>query len=152
MVDNKLPVGRRVTVKITDVKNGKITGEIVSREELAVYWGYRVDILSYGLERLLRGGKKCLKILTSRKGDPIQSRLLDLKKAFQVHERSLIVFGGPYRGLFEILNENLIYELSDFILNTIPHQATETVRTEEAIYITLGILNILRAPQIILGI
>jgi predicted SPOUT superfamily RNA methylase MTH1 len=34
-------------------------------------------------------------------------------------------------------------DLADFILNTIPNQATETVRTEEAVYASLPILNML---------
>jgi len=32
-------------------------------------------------------------------------------------------------------------EITDFVVNTIPEQGTETVRTEEALYASLAILN-----------
>ena len=34
-------------------------------------------------------------------------------------------------------------ELADFTVNTVPNQATKTVRTEEAIFTTLAIFNLL---------
>ena len=57
----------------------------------------------------------------------------------------MIVFGSASKGIFEILSEENINpnHVSDFILNTVPDQNVSTVRTEEALNITLGILNIL---------
>jgi hypothetical protein len=34
-------------------------------------------------------------------------------------------------------------DLADVIVNTIPRQGTETVRTEEAVYATLAIINMI---------
>ncbi|RLI12938.1 hypothetical protein DRO35_01660, partial [Candidatus Bathyarchaeota archaeon] len=56
-----------------------------------------------------------------------------------------VVFGSPTQGLQEIVKqENIrLEDVADFIINMIPNQGVETVRTEEAIYATLAVLNIL---------
>jgi len=57
----------------------------------------------------------------------------------------LVAFGSPKQGLREILaHEGIKMEDIDAMtINTVPHQGTETVRTEEAIYITLAVINII---------
>ncbi len=54
------------------------------------------------------------------------------------------VFGSPHRGVESLLNEAglSIQDVSDFVVNTIPNQGTETVRTEEAIMATLSVFNV----------
>jgi len=54
-----------------------------------------------------------------------------------------VAFGAPTQGLQEIVaQENLrLDEVADFTVNTIPDQGTETVRTEEALYASLAVLN-----------
>jgi hypothetical protein len=56
----------------------------------------------------------------------------------------LIVFGSPKRGLQEILKQEgkTPEEAFDYFINTVPNQNVSTVRTEEAILISLGILNL----------
>jgi hypothetical protein len=46
-------------------------------------------------------------------------------------------------GLHEIAAQEklTLEEVADFVVNTIPCQGTETVRTEEALYASLAILN-----------
>ena len=57
----------------------------------------------------------------------------------------LVAFGAPTLGLHEIVaQENIrLDEIADFRVNTIPSQGTETVRTEEALYASLALLNII---------
>jgi len=57
----------------------------------------------------------------------------------------LVAFGAPTQGLYEILDREhaKLEDVADFVVNTVPGQATETVRTEEAVYATLSILNTL---------
>jgi predicted SPOUT superfamily RNA methylase MTH1 len=54
------------------------------------------------------------------------------------------VFGAPNRGVEALLQEAglSLTDASDFVVNTIPQQGTETVRTEEAIVATLSVFNI----------
>ena len=54
-----------------------------------------------------------------------------------------MVFGAPTLGLYEILkNENLsLDDVVDYVVNTVPKQGTETIRTEEALLASLAIFN-----------
>ena len=56
----------------------------------------------------------------------------------------LVVFGSPTRGLFEIAADEdvCLEELLDFVVNTVPDQGSETVRTEEAVLASLAVLNV----------
>ena len=60
-------------------------------------------------------------------------------------ERVLVAFGAPTQGLYEIAEREGVKldDLADYVINSIPNQATETVRTEEALYATLSLLNVL---------
>jgi predicted SPOUT superfamily RNA methylase MTH1 len=62
------------------------------------------------------------------------------KNAYQV----LVAFGAPARGLYEIAKlENIVLDqIANFVVNMIPSQGTETVRTEEAVYAALAVLNV----------
>jgi len=56
-----------------------------------------------------------------------------------------VAFGAPTQGLYEIAaHERLrLEDLAHFVVNTIPKQGTETVRTEEALYASLALFNML---------
>jgi hypothetical protein len=58
----------------------------------------------------------------------------------------LIAFGSPKLGLKEILGQDGIDPdtVFDFFINTVPEQNVATVRTEEAVLVTLGLLNMMR--------
>lgn len=78
-------------------------------------------------------------IATSRRGSCAdQGILCDVSREY--HRRGAAVFfGGPKRGLFEM--EGFRPEDFDFILNTIPSQGVKTVRTEEALWVSLSLIN-----------
>jgi len=143
-VQERLPKDSRVTVEITRIERNKIEGKVVDRCKLREYWGYSVILLDKGIEDLLKEKRGCLKILTSKWGNNVSLMIEELKKSIKRVNRVLIVFGGPQRGLLEIMSEEKARKLSDFILNMAPYQATETIRMEEAVYISLAILNLVR--------
>ena len=66
-----------------------------------------------------------------------------LAERWKKSKRILLAFGAPSRGLKEIVaQEKLDLEaVADFVVNTIPDQGTQTVRTEEALYASLALLN-----------
>jgi len=84
-------------------------------------------------------------IATSRRG----TSFAEVRDKLTAHwKRScsiLVAFGAPSQGLYEIVaRENLELDtLAHFTVNTIPNQGTETVRTEEAVFASLAILNLL---------
>jgi len=134
----------RVTVKVK--RKGKIfIGELSDPNQIKTYWGYEVRISKSPLGRILKEGKYDLTIATSRLGKPITEVLNEISDLWGKSKRALIAFGSPTRGLKEILkDENISLENAfHFIINTIPNQGVKTVRTEEAIYATLSLMNFL---------
>jgi len=134
----------RVTVRIRE-KGKHLVGELVDPNEIKVYWGYKVNISNFSLGRLMREQKYDLIIATSRRGDPIMKVANKLLGKWKKSRRVLVAFGSPTQGLQEILGDEGIKleRVAHFVINTVPNQGVETVRTEEALYATLAILNIL---------
>lgn len=140
----RLPVGTRITVKIVEGgKNPKAV--LASREEIPVYWGYKVAVSNAPFGRMIRSGDFDMVIATSRYGNPFMNIKDAILDKWRRSRKVLIAFGAPTQGLYEIARREgfELSVLADFVVNTIPRQGTETVRTEEAIYATLAILNLL---------
>jgi len=142
----KIPVNTRVTVKIKRNKK-RLEAEIANRSEIPEYWGYRVTRSRLTLGKLLKKTAFDLVIATSKYGKPFQETSKKLINRWKTAKKILVAFGAPTKGLYELARqENLnLDNIADFVINTIPHQRVETVRTEEALFITMGILNIMVA-------
>jgi len=140
----KPQLNTRVTVKITELgKQPKAV--LANRDEIKTYWGYQVSVSKGSFGQLLKTKQYDLVIATSRKGKPITSVMDDLTERWKSSRKTLVAFGAPTQGLYEIANREhmRLDDVADFVVNTIPNQATETIRTEEAVYATLSILNML---------
>jgi len=144
MTGTKLKVGKRVTVKI--VKRGKTLEAVLAKpEEIRKYWGYKVTAYPLSLGRVLKKRKPDLKIATSRYGKPLMEISKQIRQRWMKASEILVIFGSPSEGLYEIAkHEGLrLDDVVDFVVNTIPEQGTETVRTEEAIFASLSLFNFL---------
>jgi len=139
----RLQPNTRITVRITQLQK-QFLATLASREEIGTYWGYKVTISKAPFGQLIKKRNFNLVIATSRKGKPIEEAMHKLREKWRVSKKVLVAFGAPTKGLYEILpHEHLkLEDIANFIVNTIPNQATETVRTEEALYATLAILNV----------
>ena len=127
-------------------KGERVTVKIFSRDPLEVkmtdrplrYWGYSVQVVD-GIADALNG----LVVATSRRGRPISRAVCNeiTKRGAKV---MTFIFGAPNRGLDALFQEAglSLEDVADFVVNTIPDQGTETVRTEEAILATLSVFNI----------
>ena len=137
-----VPTKTRVTVKIVDFRKPP-KAVVVSRDEIEQYWGYQVVISNMTLGRLMKSRSFDLVVATSKYGAPFMTVVEELMKRWKKSRRVLVAFGAPAKGLYEIVaQESLkLEEIADFVVNTIPWQGTETVRTEEALYASLAILN-----------
>ncbi|MFH4976922.1 hypothetical protein AB6A40_003631 [Gnathostoma spinigerum] len=143
----KLPPGTRITVKLTkvDSKASHYRGEPVSsqriRREVGIYWGYTVR-LAAGLTDAMAQGRYDVIVGTSERGKPIKDLTLPLSDS----NRVLVVFGG-LEGLEaavdadEKLNVSDPSQLFEYYVNSVPDQGSRTIRTEEAIPITLSALK-----------
>ena len=137
-----IPINTRVTVKIVDL--GKPPRAVaVNRDEIEEYWGYQVIIPNMTLGQLIKSRPFDLVMATSKHGTPFIKVMEELVKRWKKSHTILVAFGAPTKGLYEIVaQESLeLSEITDFVVNTIPEQGTETVRTEEALYASLAILN-----------
>ncbi|XP_022919644.1 putative methyltransferase C9orf114 homolog [Onthophagus taurus] len=147
-IDKLLTPGIRCTVKLLKQDGSKkLKGLIVPPKtpkiETGVYWGYEVRLansLSQVLSQCPYKEGYDLTIGTSDKGTSIDE--FESSK----YKHALIVFGG-LNGLEAALeNDNVLNIddpslLFDHYLNTIPNQGSRTIRTEEAVLITLTSLR-----------
>jgi predicted SPOUT superfamily RNA methylase MTH1 len=152
LVDKQLPEGLRVTVKIpqeSDLKSKKLKGKIVSpsepRQRTGIYWGYNVRIansISQVFSQSPYEDGYDITIGTSDKGESVYS----VESKSLKFKHMLIVFGGLL-GLENAVenDENLTVDdpslLFDKYFNVVPQQGSRTIRTEEAVLITLAALS-----------
>ncbi|MEM0118596.1 MAG: putative RNA uridine N3 methyltransferase [Conexivisphaerales archaeon] len=129
----------RVTVKIERNGSGYYARQ-VTRKEVKDYWGYVVRIEKNILQLCRSYG---LSVITSRLGSKIEETWKEVKDLLHTSSETLLVFGAPRRGLLEMYGREQWLGVSRFILNTIPNQGVDTVRTEEALLATLQTFNLL---------
>lgn len=147
LVDYKLRPGTRVTIKLNKDDPRKLAGTVVSptepKIELGTYWGYQVRLCT-DLDSIITGcpfdGGYDLKIGTSDKGDFVKDVSIPKFK------HCLIMFGG-LAGLEDIYEADESIDGTDpkahfdLYLNTCPSQGTRTIRSEEAVLISLTVLS-----------
>ena len=140
--EKQFAVGKRVTVQIVKA-GGQVEAQAVSGE-VPDYWGYAVTAERHLLKRLLETRKFDLAIGTSVKGVNWASVAGEVAEKWSKAGSVLVAFGAPARGLYEVAKDEgwQLEETVDFVVNTIPRQGTETVRTEEAVFASLSILNV----------
>ena len=138
-----LPVWKRVTVRIHKDKHKMKIKRVEQPHANDIYWGYLVNVSNLSLGQILRNGAFDLFVLTSRYGKPLTEAIEKLKSRLEETNKILIAFGSPKQGLKKILErEGLkIDNVDALVVNTVPGQGVETVRTEEAIYATLAVIN-----------
>ncbi|XP_053551455.1 uncharacterized protein LOC128642702 [Bombina bombina] len=148
-IDKQLQVGLRVTARLHKdnpdhrVRRGVVVSPQQPRTEGGLYWGYRVRLASclsaVFSECPFKDGYD-LSIGTSERGSNVESVTLP---AFR---HALVVFGGLH-GLEASVDSDQNLDISDpsvlfnFYLNTCPGQGSRTIRTEEAILISLASLK-----------
>lgn len=137
-----LTLGRRVTVKIVAI-NEHVVAKVADRQEIPDYWGYTVTAWGNSLGMLVKDRRFDLKIATSKYGVPFNRLKGMIRNRWQEAKTILIAFGAPAQGLHAIVSkEGLKLEsIMDFVINVVPDQKTETVRTEEALLISLAVLS-----------
>jgi predicted SPOUT superfamily RNA methylase MTH1 len=144
IADKKLPVNRRVTIEIAKAgRHPKVA--LAEREEIEAYWGYTVTPSKVSFGQLAKASAYDLVIAASKMGEPLPQVADELAERWKKAGSILVAFGAPTQGLQEIVaQESLSLDrVADFTVNTIPDQGTETVRTEEALYAALALLNVI---------
>ncbi|MFQ5970221.1 MAG: putative RNA uridine N3 methyltransferase [Nitrososphaerales archaeon] len=132
--------GKRITIKFTS-EYPTLRCAVVSKQDINEYWGYEVKDV-HSISEMLKGISS-LVVMTSKQGEPLNWFETELSQEIRKASSTLIVFGSPNRGLFEILKNERKHpkEFTKYVLNFFPKQAAETVRLEEAIMGCLSLLN-----------
>jgi predicted SPOUT superfamily RNA methylase MTH1 len=136
-------LGKRLTLQI--VKAGEhVEVQTLSKDEIPYYWGYTVTAETHSFGKLVESGRFDLTIATSKIGARFMDVAEKIAEKWKKASRPLVAFGAPTRGLHEIVRDEgaNLYDIADFVVNTVPEQGTETVRTEEALLASLAILNV----------
>jgi predicted SPOUT superfamily RNA methylase MTH1 len=143
LTDGDAPLNRRITVRIVR-KGNEIHASKANRNEIPNYWGFTVNDAKPSFSELVKSGTFGLVIATSRYGREIKEASREIGKRWENAGNILIAFGSPSRGLQQIIKSegSNIENTTDYVVNTIPGQGTETVRTEEALIATLAVLNV----------
>jgi predicted SPOUT superfamily RNA methylase MTH1 len=141
-LSKQLPMNRRVTVKIVKVEK-QIESVPVNRDEIPAYWGYRVLAEKHTFGDIVRMRNFDLTVATSKLGTPFADVAEKIDEKWRRSNTILVAFGAPSQGLYEIAKNQgaSLDELVDFVVNIVPAQGTETIRTEEALIASLAILN-----------
>ncbi|MCD6248228.1 MAG: hypothetical protein J7J17_02110 [Hadesarchaea archaeon] len=143
VMDEKFEVGKRLTVRLGKRLPGAYRRVFpVERSEIGEYWGFevlRAESLVEGLEEL----RAEYRVGTSRYGQNLYGALELIRSSNP--DSVAIALGGPNQGLHEICERQGAdpSEVFNVIVNAIPDQGVETVRTEEALLATLALLNAL---------
>lgn len=135
----RVPRMSRIAVRITSLS--PLEGVV---EEPPYYWGFSV-VKAEGLLGAIEAAGADLVIATSRWGVPLERVRWELEKRLGEAGKVLVLFGGPHEGLYLIARRERfdLEERASMVVNFVPEQGTRTVRTEEAVFIVLGILNVL---------
>lgn len=138
---SRYEVGQRLNVRVFSLK--PLAAEPVDRSEIPHYWGYETEVIP-NLDEYVRSSDR-LVVATSRQGTTATPDLLR-QTVRQGRKRGLeVVFGSPARGVDAFLSSETMEGCC--VINTIPHQGTETVRLEEAIVATLSQVNLMRSLE-----
>jgi predicted SPOUT superfamily RNA methylase MTH1 len=135
-------LGKRLTLQIISTGE-RVEAQTASRDEIPSYWGYTVTA-EKSFVKLLENRKFDLTIATSKIGDNFRDAAEKMSGKWKKANSTLVALGAPTRGLHEIVRDEgaNLKVLVDFVVNTVPEQGTETVRTEEALLATLAVLNV----------
>jgi len=127
--------------RITDT-TPEVKIEVVSRKDAELYWGFETKSVG-SLLHYLEVSAGSTRIALSRTAPPFKSQESAIGSAVAATKSVVAMFGGPYHGLQEIFSSDLgsLRNCTEFWINTIPDQGTETVRLEEAVFASLALLN-----------
>jgi predicted SPOUT superfamily RNA methylase MTH1 len=143
MRERQFAVGKRLTLRITKLGE-QIEVQTANKDEVPFYWGYAVSTEKRSFDKIVENGKFDLTIATSKFGTIFADVAEKIGEKWKKASSILVSFGAPTRGLFEIARDEgaNLNDVVDFVVNMLPEQGTETVRTEEALLAALAILNV----------
>ena len=143
MRETQWGLGKRLTLQVV-AADERVEVQAVSRDTIPSYWGYKVRSEKQSFGNIVESGDFDLVIATSKLGASFVDVAETMGEQWRKSGYTLVAFGAPARGLHEIVGDEglSLDDLADFVVNMVPGQGTETVRTEEALFASLAVLNV----------
>ena len=117
--------------------------EPTTRESIDHYFGLDIQRISNLTDYLEKNSLKT-RIVFSRMGTTFSKIQNEIESVVRTTRNIITAFGGPHSGVRDLVQEkDALKQNVDFWVNMIPNQGTETVRLEEALWISLGQFNTL---------
>ncbi|MDI6855518.1 MAG: putative RNA uridine N3 methyltransferase [Candidatus Thermoplasmatota archaeon] len=118
--------------------------EPMTKEALQNYFGYEVELFSEPLREVLKKLKaqNVLILGTSKYGTPIEKIFSALSAQLKNRNKVAIAFGSYAHGFLDWFSKEECQELFDLIINVQSTQGTKTIRTEEALFLSLEIIDL----------
>lgn len=128
--------GERVTVRVID----RDTAEIIDRDEIDGYWTFDIEERNQKLGEVLESDDVTGPVIgTSAHGEDVRDHEDELRGL----DDHVLVFGSAWRGIPSLAERgDLDLDQVDHLIDFVPNQRTKTVRTEEALGVCAGILNL----------
>jgi len=138
---NDVRIGSRVLIRIT--KKKPLRGVIVDAESLPWYVGYKVVVVE-SIEKIINilRSPNVVGVLTTKSGDDAYGVVKEVIEGGV--STLMLLFGNHKKDFNELVGHEystLLDDLIKFKINTIPFQGVRSVRTVEAIYSTLAVVN-----------
>ncbi|MHA2020603.1 MAG: putative RNA uridine N3 methyltransferase [Candidatus Thorarchaeota archaeon] len=143
LIDHSETLSERTPTLLRIIEtNPKIRVEAIGRREIDEYWGFEVERITSLVDKLGESSHMT-RIIFSRKAPPYDRLEEEIISTVSNTKSILGVFGGPKQGVSELLldEKEAIKENTDFRVNTVLGQGTETVRLEEAVLASLALIN-----------
>jgi len=117
----------------------------VSKSDVPYFFGYDVQLAGKGLKKIIEELKKenYLLLGTSKYGEHLNKVYCEILNEIKNIKKVAIAFGSYSKGFYDWFSKREIQNMFDFMINAVPNQGSKTIRTEEALFIILGILNVL---------
>ena len=141
-IDHPTAIRTRVPTLFRVSKHrGEVKLEQTPRDSVEHYFGYDVEITHSLLEYLEQNISRT-SVVFSRLGIPFQKVESEIESTLSSTHSLLAIFGGPQSGVRDLVKDkDALKRNVTYWVNTIPDQGTETVRLEEALWISLGQFN-----------
>lgn len=120
----------------------RIEMEVIDRSDLDIYWGFEA-VRASRLTDTLEQYSDFTRIGFSRRAPSFAQIEREIVSTVTNTGSILAVFGDPTMGILDICadEKDSIKSRIDFWVNSLANQGTETVRLEEALFVSLGLLN-----------
>lgn len=137
---NRAPMVRRGDLVYVAVTSGKVSRPAMSDEISKIYWGYSVEVYD-SLKSSVESSRDELYIISTKKGTHVEEELIS--RINSVEGSLSVIFGSPDNDPDEIAEKEGwdIRRLNHYDFNSAPLQGVRSIRTYEALFITLAILN-----------